>query len=76
MKVAVIFAFAALAGVGYFISSSSQPKLTPEQRAHLEWRRTTAEKVTAVRPERFEAMKWHPQDKGIELRAPASSKHK
>lgn len=43
--------------------------------AHEEWRRYAVEPETAVRPPRFEAMKFHPED-AVEVRAPASTKTK
>lgn len=76
MKIAVTIAVLALTAGGYFMMSHRAPHLTPEQAAKLEWSRTTREPVTAVRPARFEAMKWHPptDNEGVELRAPASTK--
>ncbi len=39
---------------------------------HTEWKRLAVEPETKVRPDRFEAMKWAPEQ--VELRAPASAK--
>lgn len=44
-----------------------------EDAAYIEWRRTTVEAETKVRPPHYEGMKWTPEP---EVRAPATSKKK
>lgn len=75
MKFLFAFGFAALVAGGYFFATSYRAN-DPEA-AHAEWKRTTVEAETKVRPESFEQMKWNPNDpQPVEMRAPASAKAK
>ena len=73
MKFVFAIGFAALLGVGYYFVDQYRTEHSPEAE-HAAWKHSAIEQETAVRPERFAAMKWNPNDPKpeVEMRGPAS----
>jgi hypothetical protein len=69
MKYYILAGCAIVAAVATLFFTHTRP-----QDPHAEWRKYAVEPETAVRPQRFEEMKYQPGE--VEIRAPASAKNK
>ena len=74
MKFVIVTGCALMFGFATFMFNQNSGPADGAQAAVNAAKYAVAEKETAVRPSRFEEMKWHPGDSGsaVELRAPAA----
>lgn len=74
MKFVIVTGCALMFGFATFMFNQNSGPADSAQAALSAAKYAVAEKETAVRPARFEEMKWHPSDAApaVELRAPAA----